>query len=709
MASTKVLPTSCAHDCGGKCLLYAHVEDGVVKKIDAPSHYQHDGRAVWQTACIRGIQYPKRLYDENRLKHPLIRVGRKGGTDFRRATWDEALDLVVKRLDKTISEYGNEAVLDMSRGGAYTAVLQNPKPWCRRLLNMIGGRVELLGVYSSDATTPMSMITYGTTKTDHSRDDLPNSKLILLWGWNPLDTVFGSETLHWLSEARKKGTRLVCIDPRNTATAKFCHQWISIRPSTDAAMLIAMAYVIISEKLHAEEFISKFTVGFDKYVEYVLGEEDGVPKTPEWAEKITGVSASITSSLAREYATVKPAALRPGLSAQRTYTGEQFARAASVLAAITGNIGIHGGNPAGASYGSGPAGVLPPFPENKVKIIVPIFLWTDLLLRGKKGGYPTDIKLGYITGGNILNQHGDVNKGCEALRQLEFFIGQDQFLNPTLRFADVILPACTFMERNDIVIPWEGHGNFLLYQSKLIEPIYESKTDMEIFMLLAERMELKDFNPKSEEEWLREYAAQWGIVDFEEFRRRGFHILDRKEPYVAFREQIHQGKPFATPSGKIEIYSSVLVQQNNPLIPPVPKWIDGFEGPSHPLASNYPLQLISPKAKDRINSTLYGNSVGESDAQSVWINESDAEVRGIRDGDRVEVFNGRGHCVVKAHVTDSVRPGVISLEQGAWYTPDHMGIDMVGNPNTLTSDTPTPYAKATTQHTALVEVRLHRP
>ncbi len=706
MQSHEILPTSCAHDCGGKCLLYAHIVDGNVRKLEAPSKYEHDGRVVWQNACIRGLRYDRRLYHPDRLKYPLIRVGKKGGTDFRRASWSEALALVAKMLHKVKSEYGNEAILDMSRGGAYTGVLHNPRPWCRRFLNTLGGRVELRGVYSSDATTPMSTITYGTNITDHSRDDLPNSKLVLLWGWNPFDTVFGSDTLHWLSEAKRGGTKLVCIDPRRTATAKFCHVWIPIRPSTDTAMLVAMAYVIVREQLHDQDFIRRFMVGFEKFAEYVLGEEDGVPKTPQWAEAICGVPASVISSLAEEYATNKPAALRPGLGPQRTYPGEQFARAASVLAAMTGNVGIHGGNPAGASYGPGPVtGVFPPTVENKVKIVVPIFRWHDLLLKGRTGGYPTDIKLAYMTGGNILNQHGNINLARKALEQLEFFIAHDQFLTPTLRYADVVLPACTFMERNDITVPWEGHGNFLLYHSKLVEPMYESKSDMVIFSELAELMGLKDFNPKSEEEWLKEFAARWEVPDFEEFRSRGFYILKREKPCVAFWEQIHKGKPFPTPSGKIEIYSSVLAQHNDPSAPPLPKWIGGFEGPTHPLAAEYPLQLISPKSKDRINSIMYNTPVGPIQHQFLWVNPLDAESKGIKDGSQVKVWNKRGMCIAWAEVTDSVMPGVVSLTQGAWFTPDDKGVDTGGNPNVLTSDMATPYAQATTQHTLLVQVR----
>lgn len=701
----KVRPYGCALDCGGKCLLYAHIIGGRVVKIEAPSRYGHDGRAVVQRVCIRGLQYPRRVYGEQRLRHPLIRVGKKGGTDFRKASWEEALDIVVRTLEKVRNEYGNEAIMDISRGGAYTSALHNPGPWCKRLLNSIGGRVELVGNYSNDATVPMSIITYGTAKTDHSRDDLPNSRLIILWGWDPLDTVFGSDTTYWLAEARKKGAKLVCVDPRQTATAKFCHAWIPIRPSTDAAMLIAMAYTIISEGLHDRKFIDRFTTGFEKFGGYVLGEEDGIPKTPLWAERITGVPAEVTASLAREYATTKPSALRPGLGPQRTYTGEQFSRAAAVLAAITGNMGIHGGNPAGAEHGPGPTGTVPPIPENKVKISVPIFLWADLLMNGRKGGYPADIKLVYLTGGNVLNQHANIRKACEALKQLDHLVAHDHFLTPTLRYADVILPACTFMERNDIVFPWEGHGNFLLYQTKLVEPMYESRPDMQIFTELAERLGVRGFNPKSEEGWLREYAAKWEIPDFEEFRQRGFYIFERSEPHVAFWEQIHEGKPFATPSGKIEIHSSILAERNDPSIPAVPKWVEnGFEGPSHPLAAKYPVQLITPKARDRVNSTLYNTQVGKSGVQSLWINPADAVQRGIREGDEVEVFNERGRCAVKAHLTGEIRSGVVSLEQGAWYSPNGDGIDTGANPNSLTSDIPTPYAMASTQHTSLVEV-----
>ncbi|MBW1814064.1 MAG: molybdopterin-dependent oxidoreductase [Deltaproteobacteria bacterium] len=183
------------------------------------------------------------------------------------------------------------------------------------------------------------MATYGTIRTGNSREDLLNSKLVIMWGWNPANTIQDPETSLYLAKVREKGIKIVAVDPRYTdSAATFAHQWIPVRPGTDAAMLIAMAYVIISEDLHNKKFIETHTVGFEKYKNYVLGKEDGEPKTPQWAESITSVSADVIVKLAREYATKKPAALIAGWGPARTAMGEQYSRAANVLTAITGNM-----------------------------------------------------------------------------------------------------------------------------------------------------------------------------------------------------------------------------------------------------------------------------------------------------------------------------------------------------------------------------------
>ncbi|MFQ5711227.1 MAG: molybdopterin-dependent oxidoreductase [Candidatus Geothermarchaeales archaeon] len=704
----KVIPTGCAHDCGGKCLLYVRVRGGKIEGITAPTELPGTSRRIPQRACKRGLRYHKRVYHSDRLKQPMRRVGERGSGEFKAISWGEALDEVAGELLRVKEEYGNASILGLALSGTYTATLHNVRDLGKRFLNMFGGHTELMGSYSFEATKNASFYTYGTIKTDHSRDDLPNSKLIILWGWNPMELLFGSDTTWYLVEAKRRGARIVCVDPRYTASASMAHLWIPIRPGTDVAMMSAMAYVIISEGLHDKNFLDEYTVGFEKYREYILGVEDGLPKTPEWAEEITLVPAKTIADLAREYATRKPAALMPGAGPQRTSSGEQFSRAASVLATITGNVGISGGNPAGANWGPDIEGRYRslPVPENPIGVSIPIYLWSDAVLKGTKGGYPSDIKVAYSAAGNILNQHADINKSVRALKRLEFLVVHEHFMTPTARFADILLPVCTWMERNDILVPWAGHGNFLIFQNKVIEPLYETKTDLEVFTELANRLGFGgEFNPRTEDEWLRYFVENSEIPDYDEFRERGIHVFERSEPHVAFREQIRDKKPFPTPSGKIEIYSQRLADMGDTKIPSIPKYIESWEGPFDPLTDRFPLQLITPHKRDLINSTLYELSrVEEAEKQSVWMNPRDAGARGVRDGDEVRVFNERGSTILPALVTKRVMPGVVVIYEGVWYTPDEEGVDRAGSANVLTRDKPTPIARATTQHTSLVQV-----
>ncbi len=698
----RAVVTGCGNDCGGKCPLLVYVEDQQVVKI---ASNQPIAERLGTSPCIRGLQQYKRLHHPDRLRHPLERRGPRGGGDFQRISWDRALEIVAKGLEKVKKEYGNAAILNLSRSGAYTAMLHDTMQLTRRFLNLFGGCTDLAGGYSLEAAAAASIYTYGTDRTDHSREDLLNSRLIILWGWNPVETLFGSHTIRYLKEAKRRGAKMVCVDPRCTPSASMADQWIPIRPGTDVAMISALAHIIIVEDLLDRDFIAKCVLGFDEYRRYILGEEDHLPKTPEWAEGITGVHAQVIKALARDYAQMKPAALMPGWGPQRIAYGENFTRATATLASMTGNIGIPGGNPAGANLGPGVSDS--PFPTsfNPTGIRVPVYLWADLMLRGRGGGYPSDIKAAYSAGGNLLNQQANINKTLRALKGLEFFVVHEQFMTPTARFADVILPVCTWMERDDILFPWSGYGDFLLYQNRVMEPMYECKTDLEVFTLLAERLGFRPrYNPyDKDEEWLREFAKGLGVPDFEEFKRVGVHIYGNP-PKVAFREQIEGGKPFPTPSGKIEVYSPRLAEMNNPLIPPIAKYVEGWEGVGSPEAEKYPLQLITPHHRFRINSTFYGIPLTKTVEESLWINPVDAEVRQIRDGEDVRVFNERGSTVVRAEVTDKILPGVVSLCMGAWYTPDAEGNDRAGSANMLTTDRATPLAKGATQHNALVQV-----
>ncbi|MFC1895708.1 molybdopterin-dependent oxidoreductase [Thermodesulfobacteriota bacterium] len=714
----KTIPSGCSHDCGARCPLDVHVRNGRIVKI-MPG--QPD--LVELRPCARGLLYHYRVYSPERVKYPMKRVGERGEGKFVRISWDEALDTVAGEITRIRDAHGPAAIMNFGYGGGHGRL--HTRKTVMRLLAMAGGYTEWWGSASNEGAIFSAAATYANYRTGNEREDLLNARMIILWGTNPAESLFGNATRWYLTLAKEKGTKIVCVDPRFTETAdSFASQWIPIRPGTDAAALVAMAHVIITEGLHDRDFLDAHTMGFDPFEDYVLGGEDGVAKTPAWAEQITGVPAAIIQTLARQYASLKPAALLPGWGPGRSSTGEQYHRAASALAALTGNIGIHGGSAAAMDgTGGGPGGLDLPGAPNAVEKQAPLrpdafrrcqhrtvarvhvsHAW-DAILHGKAGGYYNDIKMVYVTCGDALNQWPDSNKAVKALRKLDFVVVHEQIMTPTAKYADILLPACTWCERNDINLPYIC-GHHAVYANKAIEPLFESKTDLDICTELAGRLGIEGYNEKTEDEWLRFVADRHGIPDYDTFKAKGFHLFEMPEPYVAFRAEIEdpEHNKFRTPSGKIEIFCQDLADLGRPDIPAIPKYIETWEGVNDPLREKYPLQLITPHSRKRIHSTLHHIPwFQKMEPHTVWMNPVDAGFRGIADGDEVKVFNDRGTVLIPTKITARIMPGVVSIYQGAWYDPDSSGIDRGGCANVLTRSEHSP-GGAFCANTSLVQV-----
>ena len=688
-AKSKVVTTSCDYDCGGRCLLKVHVNKGEITRIDTG-----EGPLPGLKACPRGLAQKEVVYAKDRLKQPLKRVGERGSGEFKPISWEEALDTVARELQRVKDQYETSAIFLMDHTGSQGA-LHGVQKTGRRLFSFLGDYTTWWGNTSLEAAAFSSLITFGDTFTGTSRDNFLHSRLIIMWGWNPVVTRFGPDTTHYLSRAKKAGARIVCVDPRYTVSAKaLAEQWIPIKPGTDTAVLLAMAYVMINEAIYDRHFIETHSVGFEKFKDYVMGEEDGVPKTPHWAEGITGVPASTIKQLARDYATLKPAALYASWAPGRTAFGEQYHRVANTLAAMTGNIGVTGGFASGGT-GRIPLGYLSktlPVPKSPSHFVHVTDIY-DALLEGKAGGYPSDIKLLYIVGCNLLNQFLNTNKGVSALQRPEFIVAHELFLTPTARYADIVLPVTTALERTDIGQPWTG-GPYFIHMDQAIEPLPQTKSDLTIFAELASRLGIPDFNDNSDEAWLREFtAATPDLPEYEVFQRAGVHRIPLDQPWVAFREQIEDPAHhrFPTPSGKIEICSQQLAERQDPLLPPIPKYIPPWEGPDDPATNKYPIQLVTPHSRARVNSQWHGISRLDALADdAVWLNPDDARSRGIADGSMVKVHNGRGKLLATARVTEHIMPGVASLDAGAWFEPDSEGVDHGGCVNVLTRDKSSP-------------------
>jgi anaerobic dimethyl sulfoxide reductase subunit A len=740
-----IVPSGCAHNCGGHCVLKAWVKDGRIIRITGDD--RPDSPADPQLrACPRGRAYRRRVYHPDRLKFPMKRVGERGDAKFERVSWDEAATLVAGAMRRVRDRYGPAAFFNHYASGGSS--LFAGSQMSARLLNLFGGRLNYYNSYSSACSRWATPYSLGTEDSGNSADDWVNSKLVILWGFNPAETIFGTNTSYRLKLARRAGAKIIAIDPRLTMSAQaLADEWIPIRAGTDNALMDAMAWVMITEGLHDQAFLDRYSVGFDEehlpdgaprgssYKSHVLGHADGVAKTPAWAEAYTLIPAATIARLAREYARTKPAALLPGLAFNRRAYGEQPVRGSIALAAMTGNIGISGGAAGGVSYSVGrplPVGGFPAG-HNPVPEAIPVFKWTDAVVRGTEmtaddgvlhlpDGQKTlrsNIKFIFNTAGNTLvNQHGNVNRTDRILRDrslVEFIVVTDQFLTPSARYADVLLPAVTWFERNDLCTIW-GHGASLISMNQAIAPMYECRSDYDIFTHVADKLGLaQQFTEgRSDLQWLEEMAkvsqaADPSFPSFEEFRRRGVHIFKYDGPHVAFAEfrRDPASNPLKTPSGKIEIYSSRLAKMRLEGLPAIPKFIPEWEGgPWDPLYRKYPLQAIGSHYARRVHSTHDNvDWLEEAMPQRVYMNPVDARARGIGDQDTVRVFNDRGELRGRARLTKRIIPGLVDIPQGAWWTPDAKGVDRRGCVNVLTSERATPGARGNAQHTMLVEVR----
>lgn len=733
-----IIPTCSTQDCGGRCLVKAHMKDGVITRISTRGPYEEDEAGANMKACVRGRSYRKHQYHPDRLKYPMKRVGKRGEGKFEQITWEEAVDTIAKETQRIFDKYGPSSRYVNVGTGDTGGVIQR-MGLAGRFFCATGGYLPLYNSVSMGNTGAATPYTFGVANTASSLDSLKDTKLVILWGHNTTETIFGASNYYY-RQMKNRGCKFICVDPRNSNTAvAFADEWIPLLPTTDNAMMDAMAYVIVSENLHAKDYIDKYCLGFDEehmpagvpakesLVSYLFGQKDGVAKTPEWAEAICKVPANTIRRIAREYATTKPAALIQGWGPQRHSCGERTARGATMLASITGNVGVPGGW-AGGYIGLTRKGCvgMPPVP-NPYAGAIPALSWVDAiecpekvtpedgLLGVEKLDSPVKMILN-LAGGFIATQNPDINRTVRVLEDeslAEFIVVSDLFLTPSARYADILLPANTFFERYNIGATW-NNGDYFILSQKIVENYYESRSEYEWLAEVADKLGAKEVftGGKTEEEWVRWMVNETRLkypetLTWAELEKVGISKFQYDGPRVTFRQQIEdpENNPFTTPSGKIELFSKLLYDMDNPEIPALPVYVSAWEGPEDDLTQKYPLQLIGWKTKARDNSTFYNNPwLQQAMTQELWINPLDAETRGIRSGDKLKIYNDRGATVMQARVTTRIIPGVIAAPTGSWYTPDEQGVCRNGNINVLTTLKKTALSHGNTQHTCLVEI-----
>lgn len=728
---------ACPHDCPDACGVLITVEGGRATKIQGdPAHPVTRG-----FLCAKVAKYLDRVYSPERVLYPMRRVRPKGPSDgggparsfappgrvrapiptqavaqqaFQRISWDEALDEISAKFENIIAAFGSEAILPYSYGGTLGKLGFGSMD--RRFFHRIGASQLARNICSEAGAAGVKSV-YGVNMGTEP-EQFRQSKYIIAWAAN----IHGNNVHLWpfIEEARRNGAKLVVIDPYRTRTAK-CADWhIPINPGTDVALALGMMHVIINENLHDRDYVAQHTEGFEQLRAKVQG------YVPEKVAGWTGMSADDVRKLAREYATVRPAAIRMNYGVQRSQNGGMAARTIAMLPCITGSWKEVGGGlqlSTSGAYGLNNAALertdlmqkslgRPARTINMVELNKALNDLND-----------PPVKALFVYNANPAAVCPNRNEVIRGLMRPDLFtVVHEQFFTDTTDYADIVLPATTFFEHKELQ---GAYGHYYLQMSnQAIAPLGECRSNIELFRALALKMGLEDecFGDSiddmieqaldSPNPWLkgltRERLEKEGHIRLN-FDSRSFAPPDgRGRPSPRESRATHAFLPFAngnfrTPSGKALLYNQSLIEQG---LDPVAEFIPPDESRHVEKAKEFPLELLARKADNFLNST-FTNLPSLQAMEQVGLlemNSSDAKARGIRDGDAVRVFNRRGEIPLKAKVNGSVSPGVVAARLNwAKLTPGNINI------NVLTSEKLSDLGNSATFYSVLVEVELFQP
>jgi anaerobic selenocysteine-containing dehydrogenase len=666
---------ACPHDCPDACALVTTVENGVATKVQGnPEHRHTDG-----VLCTKVSRYTERTYHPERILQPLRRVGPKGSGRFERVTWDEALADIAQRLHD-IAAVDPQAILPYSYCG--TMGLVQGDSMAMRFFNRLGASMLDRTICSSAGVEGLVQ-TLGA-KVGMKVEFFAESKLILIWGSNSI-----TSNLHFwrvAQAAKRAGAKLVCIDPRRTETAEKCHEHVQLKPGTDAALALALMHELIVNDWLDHDYIARHTSGWDGLRERALG------WPPERAGEVCGVPVEQIRSLARDYATIEPAAIRLNYGVQRVRGGGNAARAVACLPALTGAWRHRAGGMLLGSSGAfpvdRPALQRPDLLVGRAPRTINMVAIGDALARESSEQFGPKLQALIVYNSNPVAVAPDSSKVVAGFAREDLFtVVLEHFQTDTADYADYILPATTQLEHWDIHLSY-GHTDVVLNRPA-IEPVGQAKPNTQVFRELAQRMGFDDPCFCEDDESLCR-LAYGSRVDFEELMARGFSSLPIPDAPFA------QGG-FPTPSGKCEFFSERLARQG---LDGLPNHVPNYEASG--TSTRYPLAMISPPARNFLNSTFVNvRSLRDIEGEPLLeIHPGDAAARGVTSGAVVRVFNDRGEYRCRAEVSQRARPGVVN-GLGVWWR--KLGLDGT-NVNQLTSQNLTDMGRGPVFYDCLVEV-----
>lgn len=724
------------------------------------------------------------VYAKDRINYPYVRKSYlenqddskrelRGADEWVRVSYDEAIKLIAKELKKTIKEKGNNSIFAGSYGWKSPGNMQNSRILLHRFMNSIGGFTGSLGDYSTAATQIIMPHVLGTIEVYEQQTSWPlvleHADVVVIWGANPYSTlkiawtITDEHGLKYLEELKKSGKKIIFIDPIKNETCSFLDaKWIAPLPNTDVALMLGMMHELYTTNKYDKEFVETYTVGFDKFVPYLLGKTDGVEKTAKWAANITKIDEKTIKELAHLFFDNKTM-IMSGWGMQRAHHGEQPHWALVTLCSMLGQIGLpgcgfglsyhysNGGVPSakagilgGISSGMSSGGTGQSWLQKATNSAFPVARIADAILNpgktidhnGNKITYP-DIDFVYWVGGNPLVHHQDTNKNLKAWRKPRTVVVNEIFWTPTARMADIVMPITTPYERNDVSMSGDYSNLAIVPMKQAVEKEGESRNDYEIFCDLA-----KEFGQDVYEKYTENKTDMQWIEQFYESARTQAKSMDLEnlngvvmKPFAEFWEenkpveflQTQEGnnfvrysefredpilEPLGTPSGLIEIYSEVIEKMGYDDCKAHATWFEPIEWLG---MKNKPAEfhMVSAHPAGRLHSQLNNTSLRDSYAianrEPIWINTDDAKAKGIKTGDLVRVFNTRGEVLAGAYVTDDIIKGVVRLCEGAWYDPfdpsKENTLDKNGSANVLTIDIPTSkLGNGNISHTCLVNI-----